>query len=349
MTVYEIDPLEGSRWTDLAERHPLASVFHSRYWLESLRRTYRYAPVVLTTTEPGQPLANGLLMCRVKSWLTGSRIVSLPFSDHCQPLVENPADQLELLNSIRSKAENSGWKYAELRPRTPLDRQIESTTGLTPSTSFCFHALDLRPGLDDLYRGFHKSCVQRKVQRADREGLSSEEGRSEPLLKHFYSLLLLTRRRHQLPPQPIQWFRNLIDCFQEKLVIRVAFKGKDPIASILTLQHKTRLVYKYGCSDSRFHNLGGMVFLFWQTIKQAKKDGAEELDFGRSELDNPGLIAFKDHWGGVKSTLTYYRYPQNSPSESSPGWRAGIVRKTFSCLPDFCLETVGNLLYKHVG
>ena len=186
MAVYEIDPLEGSRWAEFVERHPMASAFHSRSWLEALRRTYKYAPVVLTTTEPGQPLKNGLVLCRIKSWLTGSRMVSLPFSDHCQPLVDSSADLEELLNFLRRKAETKEWKYVELRPRISLAAQFERSTGLTPSTTYCFHALDLQASLDDLYRNFHKSCVQRKVQRADREALGVEEGRSESLLRKFY-------------------------------------------------------------------------------------------------------------------------------------------------------------------
>jgi CelD/BcsL family acetyltransferase involved in cellulose biosynthesis len=324
-------------------------VFHTPAWLDALRHTYGYEPFVLTTSVPGRELTNGLVFCRINSHLTGRRLVSLPFSDHCQPLVDSPADLQELVSFSLSKAETRKREYVELRPRTPLDQQLERSTGLTPSASFCYHVLDLRANLDDLYRNFHKSCVQRKIQRADREALGFEEGRSESLLRKFYRLLLLTRRRHQLPPQPVEWFRNLIDCFGEKLVIRVAFKGKDAIATILTLSHKNSVVYKYGCSDARFHNLGGMPFLFWQTIQQGKKKGAEELDFGRSELDNPGLIAFKDHWGGAKSTLTYYRYPRNSRKEGSQGWRVGIVRKAISRLPDVCLETAGSLLYKHVG
>jgi len=69
----------------LAESPPRASVFHSRGWLEALKRTYGYEPIVLTTTPDG-PLSNGLVLCRVKTWLS-RRLVSLPFSDHCDPLL----------------------------------------------------------------------------------------------------------------------------------------------------------------------------------------------------------------------------------------------------------------------
>src|SRR6185295_20146121 len=88
---YTIDPLRDSRWPDLIVRYPNASVFHTRGWLEALRSTYGYVPVAFTTSAPNENLTNAVLFCAVRSWLTGSRLVSLPFSDHCEPLVNVPS------------------------------------------------------------------------------------------------------------------------------------------------------------------------------------------------------------------------------------------------------------------
>ncbi|MEO7145078.1 MAG: GNAT family N-acetyltransferase, partial [Bryobacteraceae bacterium] len=293
--IYQLDPLRDSRWEVLVARHPMACPFHTTSWLWALRRSYGYEPIAFTTTEPGQPLRNGVVFCKVKSWLTGSRLVSLPFADHCQPLVDSPADLLEPLHFLASSPQMRGLKYIEMRPLATPDLPLDSQTNFIESASFSLHTIDLRPKLDDIFRSFHKSCIQRKIHRADREGLRVEKGRSEPLLRNLYSLLLLTRRRHQLPPQPMSWFRDLVDCFGENLVIWVAFKDTVPVASILTLSHNKRMVYKYGCSDDRFHNLGAMPLLFWHAIQEGKSIGAEEFDLGRSDLDNAGLSAFKDH------------------------------------------------------
>jgi hypothetical protein len=45
----------------LAEEHPRASVFHTIAWLEALRQTYGYQPVVYTTSAPGNGLRNGIV------------------------------------------------------------------------------------------------------------------------------------------------------------------------------------------------------------------------------------------------------------------------------------------------
>ena len=91
MTLSEIDPLLDCRWVDLTERCVRSSIFHTPEWLAALRRTYGYKSVVFTDSRSGEPLRNGLLFCHVDSWLTGKRLVALPFSDHCEPLLDTPA------------------------------------------------------------------------------------------------------------------------------------------------------------------------------------------------------------------------------------------------------------------
>lgn len=343
--VFEIDPLFDSRWDTLVNDHPQASVFHSTSWLKALQIAYGYHSVVLTTSPPGPALTNGLVFCRVESWLTGRRLVSLPFSDHCDPLASDSAELDDLLLHARQLVDRGGWKYMEIRPTAyrPGER-----TGLQKSLTYSIHSLDLSPSKQRLFDNFHKSCVQRKIRRAEREGLRYEKGTSTSLLKKFYGLLVATRRRQCLPPQPLSWFRALIDTFGDRLKIRVASKGDVPIASILTLAHKSSVVYKYGCSDIRFQKLGGMALLFWNTIQEAKDQGVDELEMGRSESDNLGLIAFKEHWGALRKPLSYWTYPPGSGTTPNT-LEKKILRFVVPVTPDAVLRTVGRLSYRHIG
>ena len=346
--LFQLDPLSDSRWPPFVDGHPAASVFHTPEWLQSLVKTYGYRAVVFTFDPPGEPLTHGIVCCAVNSWLTGRHVVSLPFSDHCEPLVESPQDLDDLLGALQ-KQETTRWKYVEIRPRSNRAWDMESHSGFGAGDRYFLHILDLRPGLDELYRGFHEDSVRRKIRRAEREGLAYEEGRSEALLGKFYRLLLLTRRRHHLPPQPLTWFRNLLICLGGRLKIRVALKDGQPIASILTLRYKHTLVYKYGCSDARFHNLGGMALLFWKAIQEAKQAGLAEFDFGRSDVDQPGLIIFKDRWGTARSTLTYLRHPARDPHSAGARRRMRLAGRVIAHAPDGVLAMAGKLLYRHIG
>ncbi|MBV6433913.1 MAG: hypothetical protein IANPNBLG_04147 [Bryobacteraceae bacterium] len=289
-------------------------------------------------------MQNGIVFCRIHSWLTGRRLVSLPFSDHCAPLADREVDLEAILSSIVHQTRRDRLRYAELRP---LHQPAVFDALFLPDTEFCFHQLDLTPSLDTLFRNCHKDSVQRKIRRAEREHLACREGGSE-LLDAFFHLLVQTRRRHHLPPQPKRWFQNLIDCLASDLRIRVAFQDRQPAAAILTLRHKDTLVYKYGASDPRFHPLGAMHLLFWKSIQEAKQDNLRIFDFGRSDSGNTGLLTFKDRWGAKRSPLTYSRF-SIAPAPLSSAWKQQIAARIFSRLPDRLLCSAGNLLYKHLG
>jgi len=341
-----LDPLADDRWEELVSRHPNSSIFHSIEWLRTLQMTYGYTPLVLTTSKNDQALSNGIVLCEVRSWATGSRLVSLPFSDYSDPLLNDPFELEVLLRALSELTQRGRFRYVEIRP---LHVFGFPKTHFQEEDAHYVHRLDLSPDLDELYQRFHKSCVRRKIRKAERFGLHYEEGRSEELLAKFYKLLLRTRRRQQVPPQSIEWFRNLASCLGERLKIRVVSSGGQPVASIITCHFRDTVVYKYGCSDADFHNLGGPILLIWQAIQDAKSVGANWFDFGRSHKKNKGLINFKDHWGGERSSLPYYRFSVGNVADRLSPWKRWLIRRTCAYMPDPLLGTLGTVLYRHAG
>jgi lipid II:glycine glycyltransferase (peptidoglycan interpeptide bridge formation enzyme) len=350
--IHTFNPLEDRRWSEYVQEHPNASVFHETPWLEALRRTYAYAPVVYSTSAPTEPLTNGIVFCRIESWVTGRRLVSLPFADHCEPLVNTHRDCAILLALLSGALERDvrlrRLTHIELRPRV---FEPWGAAGAVRTASYAFHLLDLRLPLEEIYQRTHKSTIQRKITRAHRESLDYEAGNSEALLRTFYALMLRTRRRHCLPPQPFDWFRNLANCMGRQLTIRVALKNAKPIASILTLQSRQTMVYKYGCSDERYHNLGAVPFLFWKIIVEAKALGLQTLDLGRSDSHNTGLITFKGRWGASVSELSYMQLRRTTRGSRAPlsRFENHPFTRVFGWMPDRLLTATGNLLYRHIG
>jgi CelD/BcsL family acetyltransferase involved in cellulose biosynthesis len=346
VSIQVINPLSDGRWDDLVARHPKASVFHECGWLQALARTYGYRPFVLTSARAGAPLTDGIVLCRISSWITGNRAVSLPFADHCEPLLEGDAAFLEFANWLRTECDGQRWKYVELRP---LSWSGAADGYLPRGRSYCFHTLDLTSTLEEIFQRLHKDSIQRKIRRAERERLSYETGRTEQLLDDFYQLLLKTRRRHRMLPQPRAWYRNLADCMGDKMQVRLARKDGVSIAAMLTLRRRSCMVYKYGCSDDKFHNLGGVPFLFWKLIEESKASDINEIDFGRSDLDNDGLIIFKDRFGTTRKRLTYVQYPQAEKGEGMRRWDMPALRRVLSILPEAVVPMASGLLYKHIG
>jgi len=341
----KIDPIADKRWQAFVERHPRASVFHTAEWLEALRQTYGYQTFAYAHADAKGDLRSAVLLCEIKSWLTGKRLVSLPFSDHCEPLVVQASELTELLLPSTEQLRQGDWKYIELRP---LSREFSAEMGHA-AHRFVLHRLDLRPALDELYKKLHVDSIRRKIQKGEKSGLKVECGILDAQLAKFYALHVETRRRQLVPPHPRKWFRNILQCLGNKACIRVAHKDRTPVSAVLTLEKGNTLIYKYGCSDAHFHNIGAMPFVFWDMIRDARNRGIQELDMGRSELDNPGLLTFKDKWGASRHELIYMRDPVGQERFGDKGIITRAAGYLISRAPRWAVVSAGNLLYPHVG
>jgi hypothetical protein len=347
MNVYEIDPTTDERWETFLQNHPQASIFHTRDWLQALCGTYDYSPTAFTTTPPGEPLTNGIPFCGINGFFGKRRLVALPFSDHCEPLVNDAEELTSILTFLRDKRDTEEWDYIEIRPMT--SNLADGMTAFSKSQAFAYHSVNLRCSLEELFGGFHKDCVQRKIRRAEHERLAYESGVGDELLFSFYHLLLRTRRYHGVPIQPLSWFRNLIEYLGSALKIQVVSKDGCAVAGILTLRYKHVLVFKYGCMDRKASRYGGMQSLLWRAIEEAKQSDAWEFDLGRSGLENSGLVTFKDRWGATRKELAYLRYPGRHSNSIADVGQHLLSRFVWPYMPPTVLETAGRVLYKHMG
>jgi lipid II:glycine glycyltransferase (peptidoglycan interpeptide bridge formation enzyme) len=265
-------------------------------------------------------------------------------------LVDSAGDLAAMYEYLTHEIEARRWRSWEVRLRSgTFLKDGGRPFRVAESAKYYLHELDLTEPAERIFSNFHRTSMQQAVRRAEREGLTCEAGTSPRLLAEFYRLFRLSRRRHGLPPQPNAWFRNLQACLGDRLAVYVARKDGQAIASMLMLSFKRSMVYKYSGSDAAYNALGGMPFLLWQAIERGQANGAKELDLGRSDLDQPGLIAFKDHLGATRSTLTYYTCPERRAAAVHSGRLAHLVRKLVPLLPDAALDLTGRVLYRHLG
>jgi CelD/BcsL family acetyltransferase involved in cellulose biosynthesis len=344
-----LDPLTDPRWRELVQRDARASAFHTPEWLEALRRTYGFVPVVYTTDGERDELRSAIPFCTVASWLTGRRLVSLPFSDHCEPLVDSSAHLGEILDHVTAQARRSGWRYVQLRPRGTA---ATAAPGFQRGATNYHHTLDLRPDLDTLWRGIKKDN-QTAIRKADRSGLRHVVGRDASFVRAYFALHVMTRSTQGVPPQPFAWFQNLARCLGDMLDIDLLLQGDTPIAGIVTILFRGQLMCKYTASDRARDHTGLGKSLLWQSICRAKEQGATSLDWGRCEPEDVGLAEYKERWGARRSELSYLRFPAPSavrmPADRPrSAWAAG-AKSIIPRLPPSLLAMAGRLAYRHVA
>jgi hypothetical protein len=151
-----------------------------------------------------------------------------------------------------------------------------------------------------------------------------------------------------VPPPPINWYQNLLTSMGKDATISLIYVGNQAAAALLTLRFKDTLVLKYTGSNRDFRKQGVVPILYWKAMMEAKANGCVECDFGRTELSNQDLIAFKRRWGCKESVIKYWRYPE-SAAAGSESWRVRVAKSMFSYMPQSLLSASGSLLYKHIG
>lgn len=343
--VTTVDPRTDERWQQLVYRVP-SDVFHSPAWMRVLGDTYGFElQSHLALDAEGTPVG-GLPFCRISD-VVGDRVVTLPFSDYCDPIASDQETWRAL--TARHLAQGCVAVIRCVHNVLPL-----SDVRLTAVKQAKWHGLDLRPDLDELWRGFHES-THRAIRKSQRNGVIVEPARTMDELRAFYDMHLAVRKyKYQMLAQPYGFFENIWHHFIEREAgFLLTARYQDQItAGVLFLRWKDTLYYKFNASLSSNLEHRPNDQLIWEGIKRAKQSGCTALDFGLSDWDQDGLIRYKRKFATLEKTIFFLRH---SPDAGQRSQENG-VRELLSAItqlfvdptvPDRVTEQAGERLYRY--
>jgi hypothetical protein len=166
----------------------------------------------------------------------------------------------------------------------------------------------------------------------------------------YYGLHVRTRHRQGVPPQPRRYFRRLWEHMLEPGhgFVLIARHGDQAVAGAVFLVGGGTVTYKYGASDARAWPLRPNHAVMARAIDLATERGFTTFDFGRTDLDNPGLIRFKESWGARARPLYYTSFSRPEGLTSLPpghGLLAPVLRRS----PSIVGRVLGELFYRYVA
>jgi len=338
-----VNPLERGDWDALVANHTDATFFHGTAWARVLRDTYGHSPVYFCRFS-GEQLLQLLPMMEVSSPWTGRRGVSLPFADFCSPLSASTDDLNDLYAFALEHGRKRNWRYFEARGR------FNRWRGATASVAFFGHTIRLG-GESGMFKEMD-GAIRRGIRKAEQAGVKVEFGNNAESMKIFFALHRRSRRRHGLPPQPVEFFENIVrHVFQTgQGFVGIARHEGQPIAAAVFFQTGHLGLYKFGASDYRFQHLRPNNLLMWEAIKHCAARGLTELHLGRTSLLNDGLRHFKLGFGAMEETIEYAKYDfRRSGFVSDVDRSEGPLNVMFRCLPMPLLTQAGRLLYPHLS
>jgi hypothetical protein len=348
-----INPLDDPRWDAFVSEHPDGWVTHLSTWKHILETSFNHMRgyYFVYVNNNNNAIEAGLPVFYVRSWLTGNRLVSIPFATLSCPLISSH-EQIPLLwKSVRDLARTLSTKYVEVRTIDP--QLLESLNLLRKTVLYKSHFLSLDSSPKQLEKRFHK-MTRRNIRKALGADLAIRESNGEEDLKGFYRLYGLNRKRKGLPLQPYRFIKCLYDSFARSgkaQLLLVEYRDR-PVASGIFFKFQNRFSNEFDAWDYQYNHLRPNYFLYWKALEIAHSENYRIFDFGRTSISNEGLMGFKGRWATKPVDLPHFYFPADfkiSSTQTDKSWKYKLVQDICKHANGTVHSLVSNFCYRHLG
>ena len=328
-------------WDNYVQGHQAGTIFHLAAWQQVVVTAFRHQNLSLLAEDKGQ-IVGVLPLLELKSQLFGHSLCSLPFAEKGGVLADSAEVEKALVDKATSLAHELGCDYLELKNTQPVE-------GLVTKDLYYNFSKQLLPEVED-----NLLAIPRKSRAAVRKGIKS--GLSASFGEHEFDTFyeIMARSYHSLgtPIFPQRYFYNFLKIFKNRadlLIVRSA--EKKPIAAVLSLYFKNRIMPYYAGSLPGYRQLCPNDFMYWELMKHGLEQGYSIFDYGRSKIDT-GSYSFKKHWGFEPEPLAYQYQLINSNelpnlSPANPKYKRKI--EMWRKMPFALTKILGPPLAKYLG
>ncbi len=341
-----VDPCSDSLWSQLIQKKE-SDVFNTPQWMKVVANTYGFKILAQVITNSSNKPVAGIQFCLIED-MRGKRLVSFPFSDYCDPIIENLEQWHKLSESILN--ENAPYNIRILHNDVILgDDRLKMVNKAK------WHGINLQRDLGEIWEGLEGSA-RRAIKKAQRSGVVVHIAEGKEELRKFFKLHLGIRKyKYRLVAQPYPFFEYIWDEFlakQDGALMLAEHKG-DFIGGVLFLEWKDTLYYKFNASNPDFLSIRPNDLVIWEGIKYGKLKGLKSFDFGISDWDQEGLVRYKRKYASIEKTVSFLRYTPNGWQQSDHASQIGQLFPkltdlfTEETVPDDVTEKAGEILYQY--
>jgi FemAB-related protein (PEP-CTERM system-associated) len=297
----------ATRWDAYLDTAPGASLYHLWRWRDINLDEFGHTTFPLAAVD-GDRIVGVLPVVQVKSLLFGNIGCSMPFVNYGGPVADGPAAEQALLAASAELARRERMKYLEIRSFRRLDERIPVQTHKVSMT------VDLRPGVDGLWKGF-SSGHRQQIRKAEKQGFTTRHGGRE-LIDDFYLVLSESWRSLGTPFYSRRYFSRLFDVLgEDRFWVTVVYDGDRPAAAQMGGMFAGTVEGLWlGMRDEYRARYVGYT-LYWELLKWGAEHGYHTFHLGRSTADS-GAEAFKKKWNATAKQL-YWHY-QLEPGRPLP-------------------------------
>ena len=309
-------------WDAFAERTEGSSFCHLAAWRDILSDVLGAECLYRGVRDADGNWQGILPLVRVKSWLFGHYLVSLPFLNGGGPLGSADARR-QLVDEAVAEAKRSRADLLELRSRDP------DGSDLPVSSRKITVILPLPPSVDELFQGF-PSKLRNQIRRPMKEGLTVRFGLDQR--EAFYSVFARTMRDLGTPVLPAALFERIAAAFPDLVEFAVVYRGEQPVAAGCGFMWRQEFEITWAGALRASRAISGNMLLYWSFMERMIARGMRAFNFGRC-TPGSGTHRFKQQWGGSDVPLPWGQYATRgvtappSPKEGTFSWGPTLWRR----------------------
>ena len=293
LVVKQLDESDHARWDSFVRQSPDGTFYHLAGWKRLFENELQLETHYLYCDISGE-IAAVLPLARVKSWLFGDALISVPFLVYGGPIAINEQALDKVVQAARNLAEELGVDYLELRNQAPLAGEWQ-----TKDTYVTFRK-DIDPDPE-----VNLMAIPRKQRAMIRKGIKAGlKAEVDQDTDRLYFAMLECKRNLGTPFFGHGWLRAIKKEFGGQVEITTIAHEGQTVCSVMSFRYGNEILPYYGGGGALARDLKGNDFMYWAVMEKACQEGVTVFDYGRSTVGS-GAYRFKNHWGFEPIPLAY--------------------------------------------
>jgi len=331
---------DGAKWDTFVRSDPNGSFYHLSGWQRLFGDVLGHPVFYLYVERAGQ--VEGVLpLARVKSWLFGDALISLPHLVYGGPVAATDEALQALIAYSVDLAKNLGVGHLELRSRKKIPGDW-----LSKDNYVTFRKA--------IYRDPDKNlmAIPRKQRAMIRKGIKvGLKAEIDQDTRRLYEAMLVCKRNLGTPFFGSGWLRAIKEEFGDQAEITTVTHDGQTVCSVMSFRYGNEILPYYGGGGELARDLKGNDFMYWTVMERACHDGVEVFDYGRS-MQGSGAYRFKKHWGFEPEHLHYQCRLVNTeslPNLNPDNPRYRLLINTWKRLPLSVAGMIGPPIARRLG
>lgn len=292
IVVRQFQDTDRESWDRFVVEHPRGTFFHLSKWRNVIEQSLGHDTCYLLA-ERGSRIEAVLPLARVRSWLFGDAMISLPFAVYGGVLTASEQAKRAIEDAAIRRAESTRVEYLEMR-----NLQRDQTWDAKSLYSTFRKSISADPEQN-------MQAIPRKQRAMIRKGIKAGlQGAIDASIDRFYDIYSTSVRNLGTPVLAKSYFCALKEEFGAACeVLSIEHRGS-AVASVMSFYFKDEVLPYYGGGLAEARSLDANDFMYWDLMCRSAVRGARLFDFGRSK-QGTGSFKFKTHWGFEPHPLHY--------------------------------------------